>query len=85
MYEAGFLRVADVAYAVIAARKVLGAILSNKRAVFGHSEGGMTAWRTVERLALPGQERLLKAGKFIGGVAAAPALRPQRLIPLSWQ
>lgn len=85
MYEAGFLHAADVAYAVIAARKVLGAILSNKWAVFGHSERGMTAWRTVERLALPGQERLLKAGRFIGGIAAAPALRPQKLIPLSWK
>ncbi|CAG9980942.1 unnamed protein product [Clonostachys byssicola] len=85
MYESGFLHVADVAYAVIAARKVLGAFLSNKWAVFGHSEGGMTAWRTVERLSLPGQERLLKAGQFVGGVAAAPALRPQRLIPTSWE
>ncbi|KAI9148461.1 secretory lipase [Paramyrothecium foliicola] len=85
MYEAGYLHVADVAYSLIAARKSLGSLLSNKWAVYGHSEGGMTAWRTVERLALPGQERLHKAGKFIGGIAAAPALRPQRLIPLSWQ
>ncbi|KAK3291688.1 Alpha/Beta hydrolase protein [Chaetomium fimeti] len=85
MYEAGFLHAADVAYSVIAARKNIGSILSNKWAVFGHSEGGMTAWRTNERLALPGEERLLKAGQFIGAAAAAPALRPQRLIPLSWE
>jgi alpha-beta hydrolase superfamily lysophospholipase len=85
MYEAGFLHAADVAYSVIAARKAIGGMLSNKWAVFGHSEGGMTAWRTNERLALPGNERLHKAGKFVGAVAAAPALRPQRLIPLSWK
>ncbi|TLS26499.1 hypothetical protein PpBr36_04750 [Pyricularia pennisetigena] len=28
----------------------------------GHSEGGMTAWRTNERLVRDGQEELLKAG-----------------------
>jgi pimeloyl-ACP methyl ester carboxylesterase len=85
MYEAGFLHAADVAYSVIAARKVIGNLLSKKWAVFGHSEGGMTAWRTNERLARPGEDRLLKAGQFVGAVAAAPALRPQRLIPLSWE
>ncbi|KAK7416172.1 hypothetical protein QQX98_005369 [Neonectria punicea] len=83
MYESGFLHAADVAYSLIAAKKVLGN-LSEKWAVYGHSEGGMTAWRTAERLAIPGEERLHKAGKFIGAVAAAPALRPQKLIPLSW-
>ncbi|WAO86957.1 Hydrolase-4 domain-containing protein [Fusarium falciforme] len=85
MYEAGFLHAADVAYSVVAARKVIGSFLSRKWAVFGHSEGGMTAWRTAERLARKGEERLLKAGEFIGAVAAAPALRPQKLIPLSWK
>ena len=85
MYESGYLHAADVAYSVIAARKVIGNVLSEKWAVFGHSEGGMTAWRTVERLALPGQDELHKAGRFIGAVAAAPALRPQRLIPTSWE
>jgi pimeloyl-ACP methyl ester carboxylesterase len=85
MYEAGFLHAADVAYSVIAARKAIGGILSEKWAVYGHSEGGMTAWRTNERLAQSGQERLQKAGQFIGAVAAAPAMRPQRLIPLSWE
>ncbi|KAF5005483.1 hypothetical protein FDECE_8061 [Fusarium decemcellulare] len=85
MYEAGFLHAADVAYSVVAAKKVLSGLLSDKWAVFGHSEGGMTAWRTAERLALPSEKRLHKAGKFVGAVAAAPALRPQRLIPLSWE
>ncbi|SPO06430.1 uncharacterized protein DNG_09120 [Cephalotrichum gorgonifer] len=85
MYEAGFLHAADVAYSVIAARKVIGGMLSKKWAVYGHSEGGLTAWRTNERLALRGQEKLREAGKFVGSVAAAPALRPQRLIPLSWE
>ncbi|KAM0325149.1 hypothetical protein ACHAQA_007688 [Verticillium albo-atrum] len=84
-YEAGFLHATDVAYSVIAAKKALGHVLSNKWAVYGHSEGGLTAWRTAERLALPGEERLLKAGEFIGAVAAAPALRPQRLFPLTWE
>ncbi|KAM5354056.1 hypothetical protein ACJ41O_000706 [Fusarium nematophilum] len=85
MYESGFLHAADVAYSVVAARKAIGNLLSQKWAVFGHSEGGMTAWRTAERLALPGEQRLHKAGEFIGAVAAAPALRPQWLIPLGWE
>ncbi|KAI8211234.1 hypothetical protein N0V92_011473 [Colletotrichum tropicale] len=81
MYESGFLHAADVAYALIAARKGLGDVLSQKWMVYGHSEGGMTAWRTNERLAMPDQEALLAAGEFVGSVAAAPALRPQKLIP----
>ncbi|RYO87947.1 hypothetical protein DL762_003997 [Monosporascus cannonballus] len=85
MYESGFLHVADVVYSVIAVRKAIGNYLSNKWAVYGHSEGGMTAWRTAERLAMPGEERLHEAGEFVGAVAAAPALRPQRLIPLSFE
>ncbi|RYO80737.1 hypothetical protein DL764_009859 [Monosporascus ibericus] len=85
MYESGYLHAADVAYSVIAARKVIGNYLSNKWAVYGHSEGGMTAWRTAERLEMPGEERLHEAGEFIGAVAAAPALRPQKLIPLSFE
>lgn len=85
MYESGFLHAADAAYSLVAARKVIGEYLSQKWMVYGHSEGGMTAWRTAERLARPGEERLLEAGIFIGAVAAAPALRPQKLIPLSWK
>ncbi|KAH7400526.1 Alpha/Beta hydrolase protein [Phaeosphaeria sp. MPI-PUGE-AT-0046c] len=83
MYEAGYLHAADAAYGLIAARKVLGDLLSEEYVVVGHSEGGMTAWRTNERLAMPEQEELLKAGKFLGSVAQAPALRPLDLIPES--
>jgi alpha-beta hydrolase superfamily lysophospholipase len=83
MYEAGYLHAADVAYGLIAARKVMGDLLSKEYIVVGHSEGGMTAWRTNERLAMPEQEELLKAGKFLGSVAASPALRPLDLIPES--
>ncbi|KAH7386116.1 Alpha/Beta hydrolase protein [Pyrenochaeta sp. MPI-SDFR-AT-0127] len=83
MYEAGYLHAADVAYGLIAARKVLGGLLSKEWIVVGHSEGGMTAWRTNERLAMPDQKELLKAGKFLGSVANSPALRPLDLIPES--
>lgn len=83
MYEAGYLHAADVAYGLIAARKVIGNLLSDEWVVVGHSEGGMTAWRTNERLAMPGQDELLKAGKFLGAVANSPALRPLDLIPES--
>lgn len=83
MYEAGYLHAADAAYGLIAARKVIGKLLSHEWVVVGHSEGGMTAWRTNERLAMPGQEELLKAGKFLGAVANSPALRPLSLIPES--
>lgn len=84
-YEAGYLHAADVAYSVVAARRMIGHLLSPEWAVIGHSEGGMTAWRTNERLAMAGQEELLKAGTFLGAVAAAPALRPYDLIPKSFE
>jgi pimeloyl-ACP methyl ester carboxylesterase len=83
MYESGFLHAGDVAYGLIAARKVLGDLLSKEYVVIGHSEGGMTAWRTNERLAMPDQAELLKAGTFLGSVAISPALRPLDLIPES--
>ncbi|KAJ1329933.1 hypothetical protein MN608_06669 [Microdochium nivale] len=34
---------------------------------------------------MPGQEELLKAGKFLGAVSAAPALCPAELIPKSFE
>ncbi|KAH7077473.1 Alpha/Beta hydrolase protein [Paraphoma chrysanthemicola] len=83
MYEAGFLHAADVAYGLIAARTVIGDLLSEEYVVVGHSEGGMTAWRTNERLAMPNQEALKEAGIFLGSVANSPALRPLDLIPES--
>ncbi|KAJ1323008.1 hypothetical protein MN608_11862 [Microdochium nivale] len=82
-YEAGSIHAADIAYSLVAARKIIGHLLTDEWAVLGHSEGGMTAWRTNERLAMPGQEELLKAGKFLGAVSVAPALRPAELIPKS--
>ncbi|KAI3392857.1 hypothetical protein diail_5032 [Diaporthe ilicicola] len=75
------LHAAEVAYALVAARSFIGDILSDEWIVAGHSEGGMTAWRTNERLALPDQNELLKAGTLIAAVSAAPALRPIDLIP----
>jgi alpha-beta hydrolase superfamily lysophospholipase len=83
MYESGYLHAADVAYGLIAARKIIGDLLSEEYVVVGHSEGGMTAWRTNERLAMPDQDALCKAGKFLGSVANSPALRPLDLIPES--
>lgn len=82
-YEAGYMHAADVAYSLVAARQVIGHLLSEAWVVAGHSEGGMTAWRTNERLAMPDQEELLRAGKFLGAVAGSPALRPTQLIPRS--
>ncbi|KAJ5061187.1 Alpha/Beta hydrolase protein [Bipolaris maydis] len=80
MYEAGFLHAADVAYSLVAARKVIGNLLSQDYVVIGHSEGGMTAWRTNERLGMPNQDELKRAGNFLGSVANSPALRPLDLI-----
>lgn len=86
MYESGFLHAADVAYSLIAARSSpIGSRLSDSWLVAGHSEGGMTAWRTNERLGRPDQCRLLRAGTFLGAVAIAPALRPIDLIPESFR
>ncbi|WYZ40894.1 hypothetical protein EsH8_IV_001235 [Colletotrichum jinshuiense] len=79
-YESGSLHAGDAAYSLVAARKAIGSLLGQKWVVFGHSEGGMAAWRTNERLAQPKQEALLEAGEFVGCVAAAPALQSQKLI-----
>ncbi|KAH6842687.1 secretory lipase [Chaetomium sp. MPI-CAGE-AT-0009] len=84
-YEAGHFHAADTAYAIIATRKILGCKLSDEWVVVGHSEGGMTAWRTNQRLAMPGEERLKKAGKLIGAVSVAPAMSPLDLIPKSFR
>ncbi|KAL5616570.1 hypothetical protein FOBRF1_005318 [Fusarium oxysporum] len=51
------------------------ALLSDGWVTVGQSEGGMTAWRVNERLALSGQDALRKAGNFLGSVAIAPANR----------
>ncbi|KAF5705229.1 Secretory lipase [Fusarium globosum] len=79
-YVAGWTHAADVAFSVIAAKKRIGTLLSDEWVTVGQSEGGMAAWRVNERLALPGQDALKKAGNFLGSVAIAPANRPTDLI-----
>ncbi|KAF0324608.1 putative secretory lipase [Colletotrichum asianum] len=81
MYEAGALHAADVSHALKAARAALGERLSKEWAVIGHSEGGLTAWRTNEREAQDGKA----SGGFLGAVSVAPALRPLSLIPESFE
>lgn len=83
MYESGYLHAADVAFGLIAARQAIGKLLSKEWVVIGHSEGGLTAWRTNERFGMKNQSALLKAGKLLGAVSEAPALRPLDLIPES--
>ncbi|KAF4996661.1 hypothetical protein FDECE_12339 [Fusarium decemcellulare] len=75
-YMSGNLHAADVAYALIAARSSsIGPHLSKEWVVAGHSEGGMTAWRVNERLAMANQTKMRDAaGEFLGAVAAAPAM-----------
>lgn len=80
MYMAGYSHAADVAFSLIAAKQRAGDVLSDEWVVIGQSEGGMTAWRTNQRLAMNGQEALLKAGSFLGAVAIAPANRPFDII-----
>ncbi|GME46495.1 hypothetical protein EKO04_002272 [Neofusicoccum parvum] len=86
MYEAGFAHAADAALALAAARaSAVGPLLSAGWVVAGHSEGGMTAWRVNERLAMADQAPLrARAGVLLGAVAGAPALRPLDLIPESF-
>ncbi|KAH7269822.1 uncharacterized protein BKA55DRAFT_532453 [Fusarium redolens] len=79
-YVAGWTHAADVAFSVIAAKRRIGALLSHEWVTVGQSEGGMTAWRVNQKLALSGQDGLNKAGKFLGSVAIAPANRPTDLI-----
>ncbi|KAK0379850.1 hypothetical protein CLIM01_02797 [Colletotrichum limetticola] len=81
MYESGALHAADVSHSLQAARKALGERLSKEWVVVGHSEGGLTAWRTNEREAKAGKA----TGGFIGAVSVAPALRPLSLIPESFR
>ncbi|KAH8425081.1 alpha/beta hydrolase [Aspergillus melleus] len=81
MYEAGALHAADISFAIVAARKVLRRRISHEWVVVGHSEGGLTAWRTNERQARSGTA----VGGFLGAVSGAPALRPLSLIPRSFR
>lgn len=81
MYESGALHAADVSFGLKAARSVLGKSITKEWVVVGHSEGGMTAWRTDEREAMEGKA----TGGFLGAVALAPALQPIKLIPESFR
>ncbi|GKU07196.1 unnamed protein product [Fusarium langsethiae] len=81
MYESGALHAADVSFGLQAARTALGNKITKEWVVVGHSEGGMTAWRTDEREAQEGKA----TGGFLGAVAMAPALQPIKLIPESFR
>ncbi|KAH8841910.1 hypothetical protein MCOR27_001620 [Pyricularia oryzae] len=83
MYEAGALHAHDVVHAIQAARQTssLGPLMSKEWVVIGHSEGGLTAWRTAERQGMPDKA----VDGLIGAVAAAPATRPLSLIPESFR
>ncbi|KAK2011417.1 alpha/beta-hydrolase [Colletotrichum eremochloae] len=81
MYESGALHAADVVHGLHAARQVIGQQLSDDWVVVGHSEGGLTAWRTNEREAKADK----KTKGLIGVVSVAPALRPLKLIPESFR
>ncbi|KAK8138005.1 alpha/beta-hydrolase [Apiospora sp. TS-2023a] len=63
--------------AVAAARLRVEDLLSDEWVAVGQSEGGMTAWRLNQRLAVEGQQETLgrRAGTFLGSVAIAPASR----------
>ncbi|KAL4961041.1 putative secretory lipase [Aspergillus stella-maris] len=77
MYNAGIPHAADVSNAVRAARQQLPRLLTKEWVVAGHSEGGLTAWRTAQREANPN----LAAGGLLGAVSIAPALEVMTLIP----
>jgi hypothetical protein len=59
---------ADIAFSVAAARQRLGDVLTDEWVSLGQSEGGAAAWRLNQRLALLGQEALLKAEGYLGWV-----------------
>ncbi|KAL4940196.1 hypothetical protein BDV06DRAFT_213667 [Aspergillus oleicola] len=77
MYNAGIPHAADVSNAVRAVRQELSRLVTKEWVVAGHSEGGLTAWRTAQREANPE----LAAGNFIGAVAIAPAMEVMSLVP----
>lgn len=77
MYNAGIAHANDVSLAVKAAREHLTDQISNEWVVVGHSEGGLTAWRTAQCEA----DRKRAVGGFIGAVAIAPAMEVMSLVP----
>ncbi|KAL4929773.1 alpha/beta hydrolase family protein [Aspergillus undulatus] len=77
MYNAGIPHAADVSNAVNAARQEFPDLMSPEWVVAGHSEGGLTAWRTAQREA----DKKKAIGGFIGAVAIAPAMEVMTLVP----
>ncbi|KAF5686224.1 secretory lipase [Fusarium denticulatum] len=74
-YEAGILHAADASLSVQAVRKALGSKITKEWVVVGHSEGGMSSWRTNEREAKP-----VAVGGLVGAVALSPGLVPSKII-----
>ncbi|RKK93252.1 hypothetical protein BFJ68_g15620 [Fusarium oxysporum] len=81
MYESGALHAADVSFGLQAVRQALGNRITKEWVVVGHSEGGITAWRTDEREAQPGKA----TGGSLGAISIAPTLQPIKLIPESFR
>ncbi|KAF5632258.1 secretory lipase [Fusarium tjaetaba] len=74
-YEAGILHAADASLSVQAVRKALGSKITKEWVVVGHSEGGMSSWRTNEREA-----KSVAVGGLLGAVALSPGLVPSKII-----
>lgn len=62
----------DMFYSIVAARKALGAYLTEDWISVGHSEGGGSVWQLSESPLV--QNGSCAAGNYIGGVAQAPAV-----------
>ncbi|RDW92922.1 alpha/beta hydrolase family protein [Aspergillus mulundensis] len=85
MYSAGILHAADVSNALKAVREAvetgveqgIPSGITKEWMVMGHSEGGLTAWRTAEREA----DANKSIGGLIGAVAISPAIQTIDLIP----
>ncbi|KAL4787021.1 Alpha/Beta hydrolase protein [Aspergillus varians] len=77
MYNAGIPHAADISLAVKATRGEFPDLITKEWVVVGHSEGGLSAWRTAEREA----NMKLATGSLIGTVAIAPAVEVMSLVP----
>jgi pimeloyl-ACP methyl ester carboxylesterase len=77
-YLASTLQARDVYYGMVASKKALGDLISNRWATAGHSQGGAAVWALVESeevgksTASCAEEAALE---FIGGVAMSPSPR----------
>ncbi|KAL5341095.1 Alpha/Beta hydrolase protein [Aspergillus crustosus] len=76
MYDAGIPHASDAALAVKAVRHALKNTITKEWVAVGHSEGGLTAWKTAQREATD-----KAVGGFIGAVSIAPALDILKLVP----